>query len=269
MPWQEDSAAEFYQQEVAIGRRNSRETQVVQKVREANNLAKRLLILESMKACGTSHSVKVLDACCGRGGDMGKWGNTVSELMGIDISSSALREMTSRWNNCKWKYPKSVRVCKADLRDEISDTSSKYDVVSCLLGLNYMWSSKKGFKNCIHNLCNFMTEGGCLILAYVNRDAVIAWENSDNCTITHVDLKDPSKGYNFKLGDRVVDAVEYHVDRHFMDEELTLRGLQMKFRSSLVPYVSDQISWADDDIGKPLVEALAICNLYVVEMWTY
>lgn len=150
----------------------------------------------------------VMDACCGKGGDLGKWGRRVSEVYAIDNSRPTLELLQRRVAENRCIFPPKVHTCKIDMgKLQYGSKFSKYQAVSCMFALNYMDSAKGQLKNCLLNMCSAMDEGGFLVMVYTNKSAVDGFENTADCRIERVSESDHSLGYNFRLG-KLVDAVE-------------------------------------------------------------
>jgi len=130
----------------------------VEGVRKFNNWIKSVLFQEY-----TQQGFTVLDLCCGKGGDIGKFNrHRISFYVGVDCSKQSLIEAKDRFTNIKCKFD-ALLVCGdvADPEISVNDIVSReftldYDLVSCQFALNYVWRSEetalKFFENATCNL---------------------------------------------------------------------------------------------------------------------
>lgn len=204
-------------------------TPTVQKVRHANNVGKKSLITKgSAQRTGDSHG-RVL------------WTGRRPTQVGSEGERALrrgyqLQSMQSRWDNNRRSCPAQLTLCRMDLREpqpEIS--SSKYDIVSCMFGLNYMNESKGELTACLRNICKATCSTATVILTYVNRDAR-AFQNTPDCSVTPVSREDWSQGYNFRLGS-LVDALEYEVNPSVIDSALTAESFVLVEREAMLPFL--------------------------------
>lgn len=150
-------------------------------------------------------------------------------------------------------------------------TTSPYCYFCCRPSLStkemrYMNEAKGELTNCLLNLCRSVEDDAVVLLVYANREAVRAHQNTPECTVNYLSKTDRSAGYNFKLG-TLVDAVEYEVDAAVIDLVMAESGLCRKMRTSMLSLVGSTVQWAPSTGKAPLVDAMALCNLYVAEMW--
>lgn len=237
----------------------------VLKVRKANNMGKRSLIY--MAKSQFEEKVSVMDVCCGRGGDLAKWGTGTSELYGVDISSAMLNTMQERWDNNRERYPSQLRLCRMDVREpQPPESLSKFDIVSCMFGLNYMDEGKGELTTCLQNMCKATHDTSAVILVYANHTAVRTFQSTADCSVTPASAVDWSRGYNFRLGS-LVDAMEYEVDSAVIDSTMAAGGFMLVLREAMLPFLGKAMNWSDKNTGDVVADAMRICNMYVVEMW--
>lgn len=202
--------------------------------------------------------------CCGKGGDLAKWGTKVRNLVGIDLSSKSLEEMRKRWSNIRSLSPHVVRM---DLRKPVPPGElSKFQVASCLFGLNYMDNEKGELRTLLTTMTSSLLQGGVAILMYANQSVVRVFKNTNYCQISEVVPGELKRGYNFMLG-KMVDAVEYPISPSMVSAVMQSLGMVLAYRQGNLPFLGNSVRWEDKSTGKPDFDAMTICNLYSMDMW--
>lgn len=255
-------AESFYQRVPQETRENN--TKVLRKVREVNNLAKRIII-EEIKL-RFEDQITVLDGCCGKGGDLKKWGGKVQELYGLDKSSALLKEMEKRWKNDLALCPKVIYPVQCDVSKPLENFKTRCDVVSCMFALNYMDERKGELTTCLKNICKSLKDTAVVVFIYANSVVTRRFVNTVECIITPITKGDWSARYNFRLGN-LVDAIEFEVNPSVISKVMSDEGFVREKRMSMFGYCSSKVDWRDKDSGLPLTSAMLISNLYTIEMW--
>eukprot|EP00906_Rhabdomonas_costata_P010660 RCo014998 len=114
-------------------------------VRKFNNWVKAVLVAETVR-----QGDDVLDLCCGRGGDLGKWKRArIRSLVGVDISPQAIAVATQRYEqSCRSTYAGAF-LCgdtfDGTLAQRLADflpPSGTFSVVSCQFAVHYAFRSE-------------------------------------------------------------------------------------------------------------------------------
>ncbi|KAJ3655132.1 hypothetical protein Zmor_014271 [Zophobas morio] len=211
-------------------------------MRNFHNWIKSMLINEYLTKIkdGKKHNapVRVLDMCCGKGGDLLKWrkGN-ITHLICSDIASVSLDQCKSRYNDMKGRNSRdrnsgniyTIEYIAGDcsrvrLREKYSDPSMKLDLVSCQFAFHYSFESLSQAECMIRNASECLQPGGFFIGTIPDANDLIARARRENSNSFGNDVyqvkfdcdvnKPPLFGakYNFHL-DGVVDCPEFLV--HF------------------------------------------------------
>ncbi|XP_018392844.1 PREDICTED: mRNA cap guanine-N7 methyltransferase [Cyphomyrmex costatus] len=230
-------------------------------MRNFNNWIKSMLINEYVvkvrqgKSFGTS--LKVLDMCCGKGGDLFKWKKAnISHLICADIAQVSLEQCQQRYNDMVNKKGSKDRgfapifsaefitadCTKVRLREKFTDPSMQLDFVSCQFAFHYSFESLPQAECMIRNASESLKPGGYFIGTIPDAyDLVSRWQNCDDHKfgndVYYVEFlsEDKSKPpffgakYNFHL-DGVVDCPEFLV--HLP----TLCKLALKYGLELVAF---------------------------------
>ena len=137
----------------------------VEGVRKFNNWVKSVLFQEH-----TQQGFTILDLCCGKGGDIGKFNrHKISFYVGVDMSKQNLIEAKYRFQKLKCKFD-ALLICGdvADAETSVHDIvqrefSLDYDLVSCQFALNYIWSSEENAERFFDNVSKNLKPGGLFI----------------------------------------------------------------------------------------------------------
>ena len=201
----------------------------VQAIRHANNRVKRGLIERSLQALGRNNNrsgVRVLDVCCGKGGDIHKWMRAESAHVeyyhGIDISSHSIAEARRR----ALSYPDRDTAFDAmDVRlSNWPIAESSFDVVSCQMALHYMCSTEDLLHEFFCNIYNVLRPGGIFVASFPDEDKVLhqlynSRVESSACNLTPlVPLHEGPLPYVFRLDGSVPDVVEFTVPNDLLDD---------------------------------------------------
>ncbi|VDD88039.1 unnamed protein product [Enterobius vermicularis] len=145
-------------------------------LRNFNNWIKSMLInefLKTLKQSGCSRP-KVLDLCCGKGGDLLKWRNgNISYLVATDIAEVSLRQCERRYNELKEKSDKKrplfgAEFIRADsttdrIADYFTDPNIQFDLTSCQFSFHYSFESERQARQMIRNAVEKLRSGGYFI----------------------------------------------------------------------------------------------------------
>ncbi|XP_055302362.1 mRNA cap guanine-N7 methyltransferase isoform X2 [Sitodiplosis mosellana] len=150
-------------------------------MRNFNNWIKSVLINEFLTKVkdSTRHGdpLRVLDMCCGKGGDLLKWQNSnITHLICTDIAEVSMQQCEERYKtmidrNRKNKYPKKIFTAEffacdstlQQLREKYKDPSVELDLVSCQFAFHYCFESLKQAECMIRNAAECLRAGGYFI----------------------------------------------------------------------------------------------------------
>lgn len=226
-------------------------------MRNFHNWVKSMLIneyLTKIKDGKKQHNapIRVLDMCCGKGGDLLKWkkGN-ITHLICSDIAAISLDQCKSRYTDMKQRNARdrnsgsiySIEYIPGDcsrvrLREKYRDPSMKLDLVSCQFAFHYSFESLPQAECMIRNASECLQPGGYFIGTIPDANDLIARARRANSNKfgndvyqVHFDCdvnKPPIFGakYNFHL-DGVVDCPEFLI--HFPTLVKLARKYGLKF----------------------------------------
>uniref|UniRef100_A0A182PN07 mRNA cap guanine-N(7) methyltransferase n=1 Tax=Anopheles epiroticus TaxID=199890 RepID=A0A182PN07_9DIPT len=190
---------------------------------------------------------RVLDMCCGKGGDLIKWSNaSVTHLICTDIALVSLEQCENRFKSMyhrDYQRKPKVEFFAADatlqqLRTKYHDPSTKLHLVSCQFAFHYSFESFKQADCMLKNAAECLEEGFYFIGTIPDANEImkrqrIAMSDTFGNDIYNIqflcDTDNPplfGAKYNFQL-DEVVNCPEFLV--HFPTlEKLALRhGLRL------------------------------------------
>jgi SAM-dependent methyltransferase len=157
-------------------------------VREANNLTKRMLITTY-----AGDAVKVLDFCCGRGGDLPKWSHVRSmrHYTGLDVSSDSIAEARRRAGYLMRGGGGGGRkidfiVCDVSRTSDHIKEATLYDCVSAQFCLHYFMRDQEVFRVVMRKIRQWLRPGGKLLVTTVDKEAVEAFfEEQETGGVAH------------------------------------------------------------------------------------
>jgi SAM-dependent methyltransferase len=186
-----------------------------------------------------SHA-KVIDFCCGQGGDLHKFAFLrVKEYLGLDISSDAIVEAKLRAkNNVRFQRQigsYSFEAC--DLTSQlVSCPSDKcFDVAVCQLALHYLWEAKEAdvflvsLRSCLKSkgifICTIVDDQNVPKEGIQNHPFVeLKWINSDAPDEKHVT---GAKWYNFTYAGLVHQMKEMLIDSKQFQKKMDSFGFEL------------------------------------------
>ncbi|XP_023247187.1 mRNA cap guanine-N7 methyltransferase-like [Copidosoma floridanum] len=197
------------------------------------------------------HKIKVLDLCCGKGGDLLKWEKSnVTHLACVDIAEESVKECNDRYVQMSKKREQYftaefiVHDCtKAGLAKKLIHKKKQFDIVSCQFALHYSFESRRQVKNLLKNASRNLRSGGYFIGTMPNESELLSrWyatkENKYGNNIYNVEfycekLNPPFYGakYHFYLKD-AVNCPEFLVN------SVTLQQLALKYGLKFIVFKS-------------------------------
>ncbi|XP_055638639.1 mRNA cap guanine-N7 methyltransferase [Toxorhynchites rutilus septentrionalis] len=222
-------------------------------MRNFNNWIKSILInkyinlIKEKAALGTP--LRVMDMCCGKGGDLLKWSKAnITHLICTDIAEVSVEQCEARYKSMIQKGD-SGKIFTAEffaadatlkrLREKYRDASIDLQLVSCQFAFHYSFESLKQAECMLKNAAECLKVGGYFIGTIPDTNEIMKRQRAAGTDSFGNDVyrisflcdteKPPLFGakYNFQL-DGVVDCPEFLV--HFP----TLTKLALKFGLKLV-----------------------------------
>lgn len=233
-------------------------------MRNFNNWIKSVLINEYMTKVKASlklgEPLRVLDMCCGRGGDLLKWEKAgITHIICTDIAEVSIQHCEERYRsnlerNQRNKFGKLFTAeffaCDATLhrlREEYKDPSIELNLVSCQFAFHYCFESLKQAECMIRNASECLRTGGYFIgtipdandIMKRQREAEDVSFGNDLYRITFLcDTEQPplfGAKYNFEL-DGVVNCPEFLVYFPLLVKLARKFGLQLVMKERFEDY---------------------------------
>ncbi|XP_076648565.1 RNA guanine-7 methyltransferase [Halictus rubicundus] len=207
-------------------------------MRNFNNWIKSMLISEYFNKQDKVHgsSSRVLDICCGKGGDLIKWMKAnVRHVICADIAETSIEQCQHRYNDILNRSSNdrgfdpiftaefiAADCTKVRLREKYKDPSIQFDLVSCQFALHYSFESLQQAECMLRNASECLKTGGYFIGTIPDTyDLVSRWQKTDGNTfgneVYNIEFlcdkeKPPLFGakYNFQL-EGVVNCPEFLV----------------------------------------------------------
>lgn len=140
-------------------------------LRNFNNWVKSVLIQEytdKIREKDYGRSIKVLDICCGKGGDLSKWQKArVDRVIFADIAEVSVEQCKARYEDLQRRCNRLFRAefiaadcSKETLRDKYNDPSINFDIVSCQFGLHYSFESYAQARRMLTNVSECIRPDG-------------------------------------------------------------------------------------------------------------
>lgn len=126
----------------------------------------------------TNKGLRVLDICCGKGGDQNKWKkkDLVHHIDFVDISVNSINECKKRYvNNVPCQNAYTAKFYVADCLQSFTDPglTGPYDIVSCQMAIHYAFESCTQAECFMENVSSRLKPGGIFIGTTVNDYEVI------------------------------------------------------------------------------------------------
>ncbi|XP_011297951.1 mRNA cap guanine-N7 methyltransferase isoform X1 [Fopius arisanus] len=225
-------------------------------MRNFNNWIKSMLINEFLEKLRQSSSqgsaLKVLDMCCGKGGDLLKWKKAnIAHLICADIADVSIEQCETRYKDIENRSKNDrgfaplfsseflVADCtKVRLREKYRDPSVLLDLVSCQFALHYSFETLPQAECMMQNAAETLRAGGYFIASIPDAyDLVSRWKKIDGNKfgndIFNVEFLIEKENiplfgakYNFHL-EGVVDCPEFLVYLPLLKKLARKYGLEM------------------------------------------
>ncbi|GLC58689.1 hypothetical protein PLESTB_001390100 [Pleodorina starrii] len=118
---------------------------------------------------------RLLDLCCGRGGDLHKWREAqVGFVKGLDISEREVEEARRRYSELRERRgrgPGGSLLCEFEAVDwlgsrpyeELAAGPASYGVVTCMFALHYFFMSEASLRTFLRNVATNLRHGGYFV----------------------------------------------------------------------------------------------------------
>jgi mRNA (guanine-N7-)-methyltransferase len=223
--------------------REGRQTSRIIRLRNFNNWVKTVLInLHTRPGC------RVLDLCCGKGGDLMKWAKVkASALVACDTAAVSISQAVERYNKMSSVTfrPKLLVGDCFDVRlTDYLEEDECFDIVSCQFAMHYAFESKERARQMLLNVTERLKPGGFFIGTTPDANVVVRKLRAvDGLSIGNavfkIDLDDSFEDkkfardgscfgirYNFTLDANVEDCPEYLV--HFPSLQELARDYELE-----------------------------------------
>ncbi|KAL5038306.1 mRNA cap guanine-N7 methyltransferase [Batrachochytrium dendrobatidis] len=150
-----------------------RQTSAILSLKNFNNWIKSVLI--NLFAPSYPKGIKILDMCCGKGGDLQKWKRLrVNQVVGLDIADVSIEQARTRYNQgTSQHYPASFYAvdCFSSAVGDILK-GKLFDLCSIQFALHYSFETEKQARQAIYNISSHLHSGGILIGTIPNADLI-------------------------------------------------------------------------------------------------
>ncbi|KAI8428107.1 hypothetical protein MSG28_002372 [Choristoneura fumiferana] len=231
-------------------------------LRNFNNWVKSVLIQEytdKIREKDYGRPLRVLDICCGKGGDLSKWQKArVERVVFADIAEVSVQQCQTRYEDLRRRCGRlfSAEFIAADctkdtLRDKYRDPSINFDLVSCQFGLHYSFESITQARRMLTNISECLKPDGYFFGTIPNAYEIVsrAQKSSNNtfgntiyCIKLLFDTKEgyPLFGakYDFHL-EGVVDCPEFLVNFQLFVKLAAEYGLELVYSAGFSDFYKD------------------------------
>lgn len=251
---------EKYRAALSIGKGTERLASRILPVRDFNNWVKDSLIMDFIPQ-SRSMEVSVLDMCCGKGGDLGKYIGKTGYLACVDIALESLVEAIRRYNGSLRRNAKLyvadfiwADVFATHLADHFVGyrSGARFDLISCQFALHYAFSSRDRASAFFRNISSLLSSRGRFIATFASKDIILSrmeaagfvWKNTSSevppsigNSLYRISFRKPFSSnpraagfgheYYFVLEEAVDEVPEYFVDMQDLRELCSENGLRI------------------------------------------
>ncbi|XP_022821047.1 mRNA cap guanine-N7 methyltransferase [Spodoptera litura] len=232
-------------------------------LRNFNNWVKSVLIQEytdKIREKDYGRSLRVLDICCGKGGDLSKWQKArVEHVVFADIAEVSVQQCQTRYDELRARtrggrlYSAefiAADCSKATLRDKYRDPSISFDIVSCQFGLHYSFESLPQARRMLTNISECLKPGGYFFGTIPDAYEIVSRSKKSDGSfgnrIYNIKLLfDVEKGYplfggkyDFHL-EGVVDCPEFLVNFKLFTKLASDYGLELIYKARFADFFKD------------------------------
>lgn len=231
-------------------------------LRNFNNWVKSVLIQEytdKLREKDYGRPLRVLDICCGKGGDISKWQKArVDHAIFADIAEVSIDQCKTRYEDLRLRSGRlfSAEFIATDctnntLRDKYKDPSIKFDLVSCQFGLHYSFESLGQARRMLSNISECLKPDGYFFGTIPDAYEIISRSKKSHSVsfgnrIFNIKLLfDPDDGYplfggkyDFHL-EGVVDCPEFLVNFELFLKLAKEYGLELVYKARFDDFFKD------------------------------
>lgn len=232
-------------------------------LRNFNNWVKSVLIQEytdKIRDKDYGRRIRVLDICCGKGGDISKWQKArIDRVVFADIAEVSVQQCEKRFEElhkrCGGRLFAAEFIaadCTKDtLRDKYTDPSISFDLVSCQFGFHYCFESLTQARRMLTNISECLKPGGHFFGTLPDANEIVsrAQKSSDwsfgNRIFNIKLLFDPKNGYpifggkyDFNL-EGVVNCPEFLVNFGVLEKLALNYGLELVYKARFSEFYKD------------------------------
>lgn len=250
-------------------------------LRALNNEAKRALFERALSEVQPLGALRVVDLCCGRGGDVGKFLELSEALglplayVGVDVSAEQVSRGRARhpgapgvrWGVSDCFAPGKARQAALEAAPEMAAGAH---LVSCQFALHYACSSAERLGALLDAADSLCAKGGVFALSTTDAGPLLeyALQEQSPDAVCRVALEEPVPGgafgaaVHFRLDDRVNDR-EWLVHAPTVISELARRNFQLILWENLQNFTAQ----SGCSFRGVTSEDWGVCRLYAVGLF--
>jgi SAM-dependent methyltransferase len=218
-----------------------------------NIVKKKLLILAVKETKKVNKSVFLLDLCCGRGGDIFKWGNLeIQRVLALDNHQESVDEAINRYKKVSRRIKTRISFVQRDVGAGYSDLLNyKASIISCQFALHYF----NDLVSFLSEVSNSLIQGGYFIGICPDGDLIDSLlDNNIKTENVELDRAGPSS-YYFKLVDtdtnnRTDDYFKYKgLSREYIIRKEELASIANSVGLELIEYGNLKDKWKGNHIS--------------------
>lgn len=231
-------------------------------LRNFNNWVKSVLIQENtdkIREKDYGRRIRVLDICCGKGGDLSKWQKArIDRVIFADIAEVSVQQCKKRYEDLQRRCGRlfSAEFIAADctkdtLRDKYTDPSINFDLVSCQFGFHYCFESLTQARRMLTNISECLKPDGHFFGTLPDAYEIVSraqkspdWSFGNRIFNIKL-LFDPKDGYpifggkyDFNL-EGVVNCPEFLVNFDVLEKLALEYGLELIYKARFSDFFKD------------------------------
>ena len=194
---------------------------------------------------------RILDLCCGKGGDIFKYKHCkVAEYHGVDFAEAAIQTARMRANSITFPVHLDVH----DMHQRLPSTHP-FDLVSAQFCLHYFWSTEKHAVTFLQSVAENLRPGGYFLATFTDEDVL----RTTTSTLRHpgqagnslysVRMKDGEgafgRRYHFSSGSSIQNSEEYLVSMASLQGLAERCGLELVESDNFHVYAYKQFESED------------------------
>ncbi|TPX30400.1 hypothetical protein SmJEL517_g06023 [Synchytrium microbalum] len=243
-------------------------------LRDFNNWCKAVIIQEFTKRArltiphNAQRGLRVLDMCCGKGGDLGKWAKAgIQELVGLDIAKISIDDAKGRYEEGRRRRGPSAFMFNAffqtqncfvrPLSDSLGPNPPPFDLVSTQFSWHYSFENEGSARQALKNVSDALRPGGFFIGTLPDAYWIVKRLKSENGlsfgnSIYSIKFEQRDKfplfghKYWFVLEDAIDNAPEFLVHFPSLTRLAAEYGLKLVFKKRLHDLYLERSQEGDD-----------------------